>query len=217
MLPLLRQVISPELAQALRAAPFLLLLVLGLRVARARDPAARQQRVNALVLLLLAAFGVAAASQVDAWPFSPYRLMVFDARDHHAARSMIAFRAVDAAGREWKVDPYAWSPLYAHDIMGWFELSQDRSTPAERESVLFFLSERAEQARRRRLAGQRVGNECLLGPLTAPDIYFAPSEKGLSATPFGAFRVYRLHWRPDELAADTTRVQRRLLFEYRRR
>jgi len=213
VLPLLRQAISPELAQALRAAPFLLLLILGLQVARTRDPAARRRRVDALLLFLLAAFGVAAASQVDAWPFSPYRLMVVDARDHHAQKSMIAFRAVDAAGREWKVDPYAWSPLYPYDVMTWFELSQDRATQQERESVLSFLYERVERARRLRLAGRRVGNDRLLGPLTAPDMYVLPSEKDLSATPFVALRVYRLYWRSDELAADATRVQRRLLLE----
>jgi hypothetical protein len=30
---------------------------------------------------------------------------------------------------------------------------------------------------------------------------------------FVAFRVYRLFWRPDELAADPQRYRRRLLFE----
>ena len=213
----IRSALSPEAAQALRAAPFVVFLLLGLAVAGAREPRTRRRWIDALLAILLLGYVLVAATQVDAWPFSPYRLMAADARDHHALRKMFAFRGVDTNGQEWKLDPSAWSPLYPEDIMGWFELREPGATPAERESVLSFLFLRAEDARRRRAEGRRVGNERLLGPLTAPDMHIPPPAEGFPPQPFSALRVYRFSWRADDLAGDRSRVVRQLLFEYPRR
>ena len=203
------------MAQALRAAPLALFLVLGCRVALARDPAIRRRRIHVLLAVFLAIQSLIAATQIDAWPFSPYRLMAADARRRDAPMTMIALRGLDPDGREWRVDPLAWSPLYSEDVSDWFELVASRAAPVERDAVLAFLYARAEEARRLRAAGRRVGNERWLGPLAAPDIFLSPPSEGPPPQPFAGLRVYRLTWDPLELARDPERVTRQVLFEYR--
>jgi len=217
LLQAIRQGVPPEFLQPARLASLLLFVVLGLRVAVAREPGARRARVTALIAYVLAAHALVALAQTDDWPFSAYRMMAVDARTHDDLRSMIAFRAVDGEGREWKVDPLAWSPLWPQAVMGWYEVVWPHASPRDRESVGRFLLERAEEARRLRAAGRRVGNETILGPLAAPDMNLTHRLGGLPGAPFVALRVYRTYWRPTELAADPMRVKRSLLAEYRDR
>ncbi len=216
----LRQVVPPDVAQLARFAMLVLFVVLGLRVA-ARGPGAttRRRRINGLLAWLLALHGAVALLQRESWPFALYPMMANDARIHDDLRRMTAFRAVDAGGREHRLDPLALSPLYSPAVEIWFEKGFPQATDAERQDVGRFLLERAEDARVRREAGRRVGNERLLGRLAAPDSYppYPPLEGPPPAEPFDALRVYRLYWRPAIFAADSTRVDRRLLLEYRRR
>jgi hypothetical protein len=212
---LLRQGLRPEVVQVIRALPFVLFLALGISVASAREPMRRRRRIQMLLAYLVTAHLLLVATQIDAWPFSPYRMMAVDARVHDDLRRMIAFRGVDAAGREWKLDPYAWSPLFPQAVMGWFEVVWPHASPEDREAVMRFLLDRAEEARRRRSGGSRVGNERILGRLTAPDMNLPPPLEGLPEGPFVALRVYRVYWRPSEFAVDPRRTKRALLIEYR--
>ena len=110
------------------------------------------------------------------------------------------------------MDPLAFSPLFPATVMGWYETAYPFASPQDREAAAAFLLARAETARQGRAAGRRIGNERFLGPLSAPDtnILWDPPD---APAPFVVFRVYRLFWRPDELAADPQRFRRRLLFE----
>lgn len=214
-LSLIRKGLSPELIQAVR---FLSLVVFGglaIRVSRAADPALRRRRIDTLILFLLAINAGVILVRTDAWPFSPYSMMAVDATDHSNVRTMIAFRAVDRQGREWKVDPLAWSPLFPQAIMGWFEVVYPFASPADREEAGRFLLARAEEARARRVAGRRIGNDRWLGFLAAPDTNLYWEVPQTSAEAFVSLRVYRLFWRPTELAADPGRFGRRLLLECR--
>jgi hypothetical protein len=215
VIQLIRQGLPPELVQMVRLLPLLLFLGTGFVVARTPDGGSRRRWINRLLVVFLVLHAGVTLLQVDAWPFSPYRMMAVDVRDRDTVRNAIAFRAVDASGREWTVDPLAWSPHFPQAVMGWFEVALPRASPENREAVLSFLYKRAEDARRQRLAGRRVGNERWLGPLTAPDTNLSRPLGGVPSEPFTALRVYRLYWKPAEFAADRSRVQRRLLLEYR--
>lgn len=214
MLSELRKGLSPELLQGLRALSFLLFVLLAIRVRRAADPDARRRRVQHLLAFVLAASVAVVVLRTDDWPFSPHPMMAVDASDHASLRTMIAFRAVDREGREWRVHPLAFSPLFPPTVMGWYETAYTFAPAADREAAVRFLLARAESARQERAAGRRVGNERWLGPLAAPDtnILWDPPD---APAPFVALRVYRLFWRPTELAPDPRRFQRRLLFEWR--
>lgn len=214
MLSELRKGLSPELLQGIRALLFVLFVLLAIRVRRAADPTGRRRRVQQLLAFLLAASVAVDLLRTDGWPFSPYPMMAVDATDHASLRTAIAFRAVDRKGREWRVDPLAWSPLFPQTLMGWYETAYPFAPPADREAVATFLLARAESARQARATGRRVGNERWLGPLAAPDmnILWDPPD---APAPFVALRVYRLFWRPTELSLDPQRFKRRLVFEWR--
>src|SRR6202011_2511845 len=103
---------------------------------------------------------------------------------------------VDDDGRAWRVDELAWSPLFPQAVMGWFDVSWARATPAQRSEVLRFLLRRAEAARVHRVHGDRFfGNARLLGPIAAPDTNLwggAPQ----SPARLRELRVYRVAWIP---------------------
>jgi hypothetical protein len=211
--PLFRKGLPPELIQGARLFSFVLLVFLAMRVARSRDPLRRRRRIQILLGYLLTVNAAVVLVRTDDWPFSPYPMMAVDATDRTTVHSMIAFRAVDGLGREWRVDPLAWSPLFPQAIMGWFENVYPFASNAQRDEVGRFLLARAEGARVRHVRGLRVGNERWLGPLAAPDtnLYWPPPEG--ATEPFVRLRVYRLFWRSTELAADPARFGRKLLLE----
>ncbi len=214
-LSLIRKGLSPELIQTARLLLFAVFIGFAFRVSRAADPALRRRRINGLILFLLAVNAGVILLRTDAWPFSPYPMMAVDATDHSNVRTMIAFRAVDRQGREWKVDPLAWSPLFPQAIMGWFETVYPLASPADRKEVARFLLARAEAARASRVAGRRVGNERWLGFLAAPDTNLYWDVRPTPTEALVSLRVYRFFWRPTELAADPSRFGRRLLLECR--
>jgi hypothetical protein len=141
-------------------------------------------------------------------------MMAVDSRERGVVRSMIAFRGVDARGREWDVEPLAWSPLFPQAVMGWFEVGFPRATPREREEVGRFLLERAEAARKGKRAGDRIGNERLLGPLSAPDTNLSRSVGEAAPEPLVGLRVYRLSWVAEVFLRDPRSLTRALVFEY---
>jgi len=211
--PLLRKGLPPELLQGLRLFSFALLIWLAVRVARSRDPLRRRRRIQVLLAYLLAVNAAVVLLRTDDWPFSPYPMMSVDATDRTSVHSMVAFRAVDRLGREWRIDPQAWSPLFPQAIMGWYETVYPFSSSADREQVARFLLARAEDSRLRESQGLRVGNERWLGPLAAPDtnLYWSPPEG--ATEPFVALRVYRFFWHPTQLARDPAQFRRKLFYE----
>jgi hypothetical protein len=204
------------MVHALRLSTFLVFIGLGLAIPFLLEPTRRRRAINAFLAYVLALNAFVAAAQTDAWPFSPYRMMAIDAR-LDTARSMIAFRGVDAQGREWDIEPLAFSPLFPQAVMGWFEVVYPRATPAQREEAVRFLFERAEDARRRRQAGRWIGNERFLGPLAAPDTNLSHAAANVSPEPLAGLRVYRVFWTPQAFLDDPGSVRRSLVYEYRRR
>jgi hypothetical protein len=199
---------------ALRLSSFLIFVVLGLAVAA--DRGRRRVFVNVFLGYVLALNAFVVAGQKDAWPFSPYGLMTVDSSRRGIARSMIAFRCVDGQGREWDIEPLAWSPVFPPAIMGWFEVKFPQATAEARDEVGRFLLGRAEEARRRRRAGAPIGNERLLGPLSAPDTHRSRPAMETAAEPLVKIRVYRLTWIAETLLRDPSAVTRTLVFEYPR-
>jgi hypothetical protein len=201
----------------LRLSTFLAFVGLGLILPFVEKARRRRIWTNAFLAYVLALNGFVALAQTDAWPFSPYRMMAVDSRARGVERSMVAFRAVDERGREWDIEPLAWSPLFPQAIMGWFEVGFPRATPEEREGVGRFLLERAEEARRTRRSGGWIGNQRLLGPLAAPDTNLSRPAREAPEGPLVGLRVYRLFWVSETFLRDPGSVRRVLLFECRGR
>lgn len=190
-------------------------ILLGVRISLVR-PDKRRLAINTLLVYVLLIQAALIVTQNEAWPFTMYPMMAVKATDRAAPHNSLSFRVVDDAGREWPVDPLAWSPLYPQSVMGWFETSYSRAPEADRRAALAFLLERAEVARVRRLRGDRFyGNHALIGALAAPDtnLYAATSPSSL---PLRALRVYRLTWNVEVFARSRTLRTRTLICEYRR-
>jgi len=195
-------------------AAFAIFVALGVRVLTSAAER-RRRAINHLLAYTLGVHAFLLIAQKDAWPFSVYPMMAAVSRNRSDQHQMIVARGVDAQGREWPVDPIAWSPLYPSSTLAWFDVGYPSASAAERQSVMRFLLERAEKARRQRAAGEAfIGNRALLGPLAAPDtnLYGAVSPAPM---PFRALRIYRVFWNPTAFARDPSRVTRKLLCEYR--
>jgi hypothetical protein len=201
--------------QLARLATFLAFIVLGVRIIRT-DGAVRRRAVNMLIIFVLLVQAALIVGQNEAWPFAMYPMMAVRATDRATPHNGLSFRVVDDTGREWPVDPLAWSPLYPQSVMGWFEVTYPRVGDNDRTAAMRFLLERAEVARSKAIRGKRFyGNRALLGPLAAPDTnlysYAPPSPRTLRA-----LRVYRLFWNIDDFARDRRLIARTLICEYRR-
>lgn len=187
-------------------------VVLGLRV-RASGETRRRRRTDVFLAYVLAASLAAGVAQVDLWPFSPYTLAAFRARaDARVCQTW--FYGVDAGGREWRVDPYAWSPVFDSILQYWFEQSFGRLTRDGRDRVLAFLHRRADQARARLAAGEGIGFERRLGRFHVPYWWLLPRQRSVPAAPFEGFRAYQACWVPIERLAGRA-PDRRLLAEGR--
>jgi hypothetical protein len=203
------------MVQALRLGSFLIFVALG-AILPFVGGRSRRRSIDVFLAYVLALNAFVVIGQKDAWPFSNYGLMTADSSRRGIVRSMIAFRAVDGQGREWGVEPLAWSPLFPPAVMGWFEVAFPRVTPEARDEVGRFLLERAEEARRRRQVGARIGNERYLGPLSAPDTHQSRPVLESAPEPLVKIRVYRLTWIAEILLKDPSSVTRTLVFEYPR-
>ena len=199
--------------ELLRLASFLGFLALGFAVARAGAGPARRvavQRLLAYVLALELAVGV---SQVDDWPFTSHTIAVGRAR----ADSLVCatdLLGLDAAGHEWRLDPYTFTPVYHSILQYWLEQGLGRLTEAQRARVLAFLLERAEQSRGRLASGRALGPERVLGAAGAPYWLLLPRSRDVPESPYAGLRAYSSCWRVAEGREHP--VSRRLLGEYRR-
>src|SRR5262249_39595976 len=109
-------------------------------------------------------------------------------------------------------DPAAWSPTFPLVVQEWLGRTYPKLTTAQQVRAASFLLERAEEARRLRAGGARVGNERLLGPLTAPDWWRYRPVTEVPTAPFVGLQAYEVDTRvggvPDWAA-------RRLVVNYR--
>lgn len=192
---------------------FVLFLFLGGRIHFASASPDRLRRISLFIGFTLFMHLATGITQRDAWPFSPYPLM----RGTWSERwqySKVVFMGVDGGGREWPVDPMAWSPLFPLVLQEWFISYYPTLSTAEREAALQFLFEKAEMSRRFADQGRRVGGERLLGPLTAPDWWLYHRHRDGSTQPLQRLRVYRELWFPTVRARDASAFQRHLIDEY---
>lgn len=197
----------------LRAASFLGFLALGWRVARLVPGPARWRAINLLLAYVVLLTGAAGLLQWDDWPFTSHTIAVGRAR----ADSRVCateFVGVDAGGREWRLDPYTFTPVYDSILQYWIEQAPGRLDEAQRGTALAFLLERAEESRRRVAAGRALGPERVLGPLGAPYWLLLPRSPSASASPYAALRAYSSCWSVGE--GPQLATPRRLLAEHRR-
>src|SRR5687767_653292 len=98
-----------RVTQLARLALLVAFAALGIRVRRARGAQARRAAVHALLAYTLAVHGLAAATGADVWPFSAYPQMAVDVSDHETTYSVLELKGIDEDGREWNVEPGAFS------------------------------------------------------------------------------------------------------------
>jgi len=203
----------PEL---LRLGSFAAFLVLGLAVRRAAggaDGAGRRRavvRFVAYVLLLEAAVGL---SQVDDWPFTSHTIAVGRARaDSRVCRTEIF--GVDDGGREWRLDPYSFTPVYHSILEYWLEQAPARLGEAQRREAGAFLLSRAEESRARLARGGALGPARVLGRAGAPYWLLLPRAPEVPAAPYAGLRAYSSCWTLEEGPAHAR--PRRLILEERR-
>jgi hypothetical protein len=197
------------MADLLRLATFVAFLALGALVVRTSG-AARRRAVNALIAYVLAIHALLLAARSDDWPFTLYPLIV-KLSDGNGDYRKITFFGVDAAGREWAVDPDAWSPVSPPVLMQWFVSTFPRLSDSDRGSAKRFLLHQADARRAAIVARSRAPKRSILGPLAAPDWWDYARPAAVSPTPFVALRVYEEHFRPRERMAGVAGTRTLLL------
>jgi hypothetical protein len=198
--------------ELLRMACFLLFVALGLRVLATGTDAGRRRAINLLLVYVLALSLVVTVSQVDAWPFSTYKL-IQGLWGGMVTSTQVVILGVDDTGREWAIDPLSWSPAHQLVVHAWLERSYPKLATPEQREVARFLFAKAEDARQRRAGGQWIGNARWLGPLTAPDWWLYPPVPDVPPTPFAGLRAYRVEATIDGTSRRV--VAQRLLLDYR--
>jgi hypothetical protein len=200
------------MADLVRLASFVAFLALGWRVTRLDGPARRSavHRLLAYIVALELAVGVL---QWDDWPFTSHTIAVGRARADSRVCATTLY-GLDADGREWRLDPYTFTPVYDSILQYWLEQALGRLTDAQRRRALSFLLDRAEESRRRLAAGRALGPERLLGPLGGPYWLLLPRSLAVPPTPYSGLRAYSSCWTVAEGPGLST--PRQVLAEYRR-
>ena len=140
---------------------------------------------------------IMAATGRDAWPFSAYGAL-FHRGDASRSFSNLRFVAVDTAGREFEIDPRAWSPLHERTLQQWWLAYFHRLNPDQQKVAVSFLLRQAEDTRRRIESDRRVANSKILGSLAAPFWYEPRSAPTQSPLPYQLIRVYLISRVPAE-------------------
>jgi hypothetical protein len=198
--------------ELVRLGTFLAFLLLGLAVRGARDPRRRRRAVNALAAYVLALSAFVGLSQWDDWPFSPYHILVGRGSLDTEIRT-VQFWGLDAVGREWRIDPHAFSPLVELKLDLWFQREWDALPPEARARVLDFLLHRAEESRQELRAGRPIAHQRRLGRLAAPHWWLAPRPAQTAGDAYVSLRVYEARWTPRRSLASPGSVRRTLLAE----
>lgn len=167
----------------------------------------------AYTLTVSVAIGV---TQLDAWPFSTYRLANQTWSGTTTQQwSKVRFFALDSRGREWDVDPSAWSPAHMVTMQFYFRDTFPKLGPADRRDLGRFLMQRAEAGRQAIRDSRHFGNERLLGPFAAPDWALTARYRDASPEPYVGIRVVREFWRPIDRLRDPKAFTRLVKLEYR--
>jgi len=201
--------------QAGRFLSFALFLLLGLRVARSRGDGRRRAIVlfGAYVVVLHLLAGI---TQIDNWPFPNHLVAIGRTHGDGFVMSVTELRGVDRDGREWKLDPQTWSPVYYSILQAWLASHYPQLSPADQRVAARFLVARANGTRERLRAGRRIGFERLLGPLAIGYWWRLPRVQEMPPSPFTAIRVYEVDWTLGEMASAHRYVRPyRLLLELR--
>jgi hypothetical protein len=199
--------------ELLRLASFLAFLVFGGAVARSGGGPARRRAIQRLLAYVLALEGAVGVSQVDDWPFTSHTIAVGRARADSRVCATELF-GLDDAGREWRLDPYTFTPVYHSILQYWLEQGLGRLTDGQRQRVLAFLLERAEESRRRLAAGRALGPQRVLGPAGGPYWLLLPRSLEVPPSPYAGLRAYSACWLVAEGPGHP--IGRRLLVEHRR-
>jgi hypothetical protein len=191
---------------------FALFVALGLMAARHGG----RRRTDTLLAYLLAMTTAAGLVQQESWPFTNWALV-----SHPPSRRMssLLVEAEDAAGRVAVVDLRVLQPVPPEDFAVWLKARGPGLDASGRDSLGRFLLARAEDGRRRLLAGEPVApNQRLLGRLAAPyhfhDAKTWTSPAQVPAQPFTRVRASFLEWDPEERFRDEARVTRRVVLEH---
>lgn len=186
---------------------------LGLGVAvRLAKPSDRRRRILGLIAYVVVVHLAAGLSQRDAWPFTCHTIAAGRVKPD-ARACLIELAGVDASGREWRLDPYSWMPVYGSVLQSWCGQRLAGLTGDERTSALSFLLLRAEESRGRLAAGRGIGPARWLGPLGAPYWWLLPRPP-VAPEPFVGLRAYTECWIPRERFAFPERRERTLLAEH---
>jgi hypothetical protein len=189
---------------------FALFVALGVLAARGG-----RRAVDRLILYVLAVSCLVGVTQVESWPFTNWALV-----NHGSPQRIVSLEleGIDAGGRGFVVDLRVLQPLAPEEFATWLKANLPRLTPDDRARLARFLLARAEEGRRRLLAGRSPApNQALLGPLDAPyhfhDAKTWTSTAQVPDTPFVALRAWFWDWNVEERFADPARVEKRLLFQ----
>jgi hypothetical protein len=196
-----------------RLSSILAFLTLGFLVSRLREGPERRRAVNRLLAYVLVLNGAVGGLQWDDWPFTSHTIAVGRARPDSRVCATTMY-GLDGDEREWRLDPYSFTPVYDSILQYWLEQALGRPPEPERERALAFLLDRAEASRRRLAAGGALGPERVLGPAGAPYWLLLPRSLAVPSSPWAGLRAYSSCW----LVADGPGrpISRRLLFEARR-
>ena len=169
------------IAETAKLVAFLLFLALGIATSRNRRFA------RSFVAYTIAISLFSGVTQIDVWPFTSYTLAAFRPRPHTVI-CLSEVVGVDAAGREWAIDPLSWSPHYHSIVQYWLDVCWPKLTDAEKRETVRFLARRAEESRR---AGRRIGFAQYLGPAYDRYWWLLRRPAQTSPSPYVALRVYR--------------------------
>jgi hypothetical protein len=195
---------------------FLTFVAIGLIVAwSSHRRAANRAIVNVLIAYAVVVSFTVGFSQRESWPFSTWPFIA-----GRVARPSTFPRivATDAQRSEYQIDYRAWEPLEFDELMAWKDQSFFRLDRAGRDAVAAYLLERVEKARRQWPAGEARDFNRFFGPFSAP-LFLGHRgywDAGAPNEAFTGLRFYAEIWDVEERARDPSKVERQLLYEYRR-
>lgn len=128
-------------------------------------------------------------------------------------RSSSGFYGVDEMGREWRLDPYTWSPVFDSILQTWITMIYGELSPSQQHDTGRFLLAKANEARAALVDGKRIGFDRRLGILSCPYWWRLPRWRNVPPRPYRALRVYRMEFIVGEMARNHDRVSPTLMME----
>ncbi len=180
---------------------------------RAPDASLRL-RARMLIWFVLVISTVVALVQVESWPFTTWALV-----HTHRSTEMVSWKleGSSADGRPFEIDPRVLQPMQAEEFGAWMLPHIERLTAQQRDELLRFVLQRANEQRTRFLDGRFPPNDRYLGAASAPAhfrmrrVWQTPAD--VPSQPFVSVRVWKLSWNTEERRVDEGAVVRTLLAE----